>query len=72
MRELWKDTDPWFRGDVDKGTPVIYRLLDLAKPPLRLPLGMDSIEQAKDKVRHMSEEIKEYESWAKGLTVDDP
>lgn len=59
-------------GDTDKLTTLIYsKLVDSPNPPLRLPLGKDSITMIKASLSEMLADMEKHESWSDGLTFDD-
>jgi len=54
-------------GNVTKGVEKIYKLTELADPPLHFPLGKDAIGVAKKKTARLAEETDKYSSWSEGL-----
>ncbi|KAH9944674.1 NAD(P)-binding protein [Amylocystis lapponica] len=54
-------------GDPQKGVQVLYKLANLADPPLRFPLGKDSVEAIKQKSASLLAVVQQYESWSEGL-----
>ncbi|CAL1711164.1 unnamed protein product [Somion occarium] len=59
-----------FTGDPEKGGRAIYRLSELADPPLRLPLGKDAVRLAREKLAMVGKNVDEYESWSDNLEFD--
>ena len=62
--------DPNFHvgGDPAMAAKTFYRLSELASPPLRLPLGKDSVELCRGKLSSFSSEVEKYASWSDGLS----
>ncbi|PCH43824.1 NAD(P)-binding protein [Wolfiporia cocos MD-104 SS10] len=54
-------------GNTAKATEVIYKLAGLSKPPLRFPLGKDSVSQAKQLLAEFQTEVDQYGSWSDEL-----
>ena len=54
-------------GDTAKATQVIYKLAGLSNPPLRFPLGKDSLALAKQSLAELQTEIDQYGSWSNEL-----
>ena len=57
-------------GDLDKGVAKIYELSGVAKPPLHLPLGKDSLEGIKAHLANVTAEVEKYQSWSDDLALD--
>lgn len=57
-------------GDVSKAAKQIYRLSTLPEPPLRLPLGKDSIETIEDQLELIRADLEKYKSWSEDLMED--
>ncbi|WP_233853774.1 oxidoreductase [Paraburkholderia sp. HD33-4] len=59
------------QSDPAKFGPALSRLVDAEKPPLRLPLGIDSIELIRDDLRSVSAELDRWEELTMSTMVDD-
>ncbi|KAJ3554936.1 hypothetical protein NM688_g2847 [Phlebia brevispora] len=68
-RKLLTDEHLKLPNDLDKGVEKIYELSKLENPPLRLPLGKDSIGAIKAQIEEIASEVEKYESWSNELAV---
>ena len=51
-------------GDPKKAAERIYELSLLDSPPLRLPLGPDSVQYIRKQLDRITSELEEYQSWS--------
>lgn len=59
-------------GDTDKATKMIYhKLANHPNPPLRLPVGKDSIEMIKAKLDRILRDVEEYKEWSEDLVLSE-
>ncbi|KAM5545434.1 hypothetical protein V8D89_000472 [Ganoderma adspersum] len=65
-----KETMKAMGNDPVKGVQKIYKLSQLADPPLRLLLGKDAHKYLGEYLGQLKREIKEYESWSEDLKPD--
>lgn len=54
-------------ADTSLAVTKIIEFSRLASPPLHFPLGKDSIGLIREKIRALTEEIDQYESWSDNL-----
>ncbi|THG96423.1 hypothetical protein EW026_g5403 [Hermanssonia centrifuga] len=57
-------------GDAVKAIAKVYDLAQLENPPLRLPLGKDTVAGFREKLAKIVADVDRYESWSEGLTAD--
>ncbi|KAH9923789.1 hypothetical protein B0H21DRAFT_154151, partial [Amylocystis lapponica] len=57
-------------GDPEKAAVLMYKLSGLAEPPLRLPLGHDSIYLYKAQLASLTADLEKYESWSADINVE--
>ncbi len=64
--------DPLFplKGDTAKAAKVLYKLSEIASPPLRLALGKDALDICSDKAAAVLKDVEEYASWSEGIERD--
>ena len=48
----------------------MYELAGLDVPPLRLPLGKDSLEGVRAQLASVSAEVEKYQAWSDNLALD--
>lgn len=60
------------RGDTDKATRIIYRLVCRGDFPLRLPIGKDALEAARKKVNSLTAGADGYAKYSDDLLVIPP
>ncbi|GJE91731.1 NAD(P)-binding protein [Phanerochaete sordida] len=58
-------------GNPKKAMPRIFALTRLAKPPVRLFLGHTAVEDARIKIKSLSEDVEAYAAWSEGLLEDE-
>ncbi|OBZ73024.1 hypothetical protein A0H81_07099 [Grifola frondosa] len=70
LASVHTDNDPRWAvpGDTKKAVKVLYRLSELTDPPLRLPLGKDSVTICRDKIASFTADVDQYEPWSEGIT----
>lgn len=51
-------------SDITKVGPILWKLSLLSDPPLRLPIGKDTIAQLRGKLASVLADLDEYESWS--------
>ncbi|KAI0086340.1 NAD(P)-binding protein [Irpex rosettiformis] len=54
-------------GDTVKFAEKVWELLALPNPPLRLPLGLDSIDFIEGQLKIISTDLEEYRSWSEDV-----
>lgn len=54
-------------GDMDKAVEKIWDLSTLTKPPLRLPLGKDSVAEIRAQLQNITVDLDAYEGWSEDL-----
>ncbi len=54
-------------GNPAKGVQKVYELSTLPNPPLRLLLGKDSNQYARDYIAQLTKEMDEYSAWSHNL-----
>lgn len=54
-------------GDVEKAAQKIFDLSNLAEPPLRLPLGKDSVAEIRSQLQRIAADLDAYEEWSGDL-----
>ncbi|GJH27037.1 oxidoreductase [Caballeronia novacaledonica] len=59
------------QSDPAKFGPALCRLVDAKEPPLRLPLGEDSLQFIRDDIRAVSAELDRWEDLSKSTAVDE-
>ena len=59
-----------FPNDPSKAAKVIYKISKLSNPPLRLALGKQAVEEIRKKVKKVTAELEEYESWSSDMAFD--
>ena len=57
-------------GNLNKAVAKIYELAGVENPPLRLPLGKDSLESIRGHLANVSAEVEKYQAWSDNLTLD--
>lgn len=58
------------QSDPAKFGPALCRLVDAKEPPLRLPLGEDSLQFIRDDIRAISTELDRWEDLSRSTAVD--
>ena len=58
-------------GNLNKAVAKIYELAGVENPPLRLPLGKDSLESIRGHLANVSAEVEKYRSWSDDLALDE-
>ncbi|KAJ7096673.1 hypothetical protein B0H15DRAFT_52702 [Mycena belliarum] len=64
----------WFKHGPVRGDPVlaaraIFKFSELDSPPVRWAMGKESAGQMRGKVKHIMEEIDEFESWSEDMDM---
>jgi NAD(P)-dependent dehydrogenase (short-subunit alcohol dehydrogenase family) len=59
------------QSDPAKFGPALCRLVDAERPPLRLPLGIDSVELIRDDMRSIAEEMDQWRELSLSTHVDE-
>lgn len=54
-------------GDTDKAIEKIWDLSTLTEPPLRLPLGKDSVAEIRTQLQNITADLDAYEGWSEDL-----
>ncbi|KAI0675597.1 NAD-P-binding protein [Trametes maxima] len=72
LSSLTNNKDPLYdvKGDTAKAALALYRLSELASPPLRLVLGKESVHLSRNKAASFLAEVEAYASWSNGLDKD--
>jgi len=70
FRNLLKDFSTVPLGDPKKAAVTFYKLSELENPPLRFPIGKDSIGYIRTQLASIKKDVDEYESWSEGLQKD--
>ncbi|OJT12140.1 hypothetical protein TRAPUB_11317 [Trametes pubescens] len=69
MRKHWDSFSP--KGDAQKGVDAFYKIASLENPPLRVPLGKDSIAMLRKKIASLTADVDNYEYLSEDLEVDE-
>ncbi|OSX66733.1 hypothetical protein POSPLADRAFT_1053348 [Postia placenta MAD-698-R-SB12] len=64
------DANPLMSGDTAKGVEVIYRVASMPDPPLRFPLGKDSVQNIRDHMEELRATLDQYESWSEQVAAE--
>lgn len=56
-------------GDPEKLVNVVYQLGQLPDPPLRVPLGKDSVGAFKGKLESLKKDLDRVESWSDDIQI---
>lgn len=64
MRALMADANHRLPGDPKKLAEALLVLADSAEPPVRLPLGTDTVAKLADENRFVEEELKKWHAVA--------
>ena len=62
--------DPKTANNVSNLDKIVGRMYDAAglpNPPLRLPLGADTLEQVRAQIKNIGENLEAYASWSDGI-----
>lgn len=57
-------------ADPEKAVVRFYELAHLPNPPLRFPIGKDSVASGREQIRKVIADLDQYESWSEGLGFD--
>ncbi len=57
-------------ADPKKATIRFYELAHLPNPPLRFPIGKDSVASGREQIKNVIADIDQFESWSEGLEFD--
>jgi len=69
VRKMFKELG-FVKGDVEKAAKVIYKFSKLEAPPFRWAVGKDAVGGVRAKVKSLTEETDEFESWSEDLVLD--
>jgi len=61
--------NPFFRHQTAR---LVLKIVSLENPPLRINFGQDSVDQVKDKLKTLSEELEEFARASYSVDVDPP
>jgi NAD(P)-dependent dehydrogenase (short-subunit alcohol dehydrogenase family) len=58
-------------GDPAKAAAAILTALDAPEPPLRLVLGADAVNNVKNRLERLAEELEQWEDLGRATAIDD-